>query len=88
MIIKNVNTKLSIELDNLHQYQCCACIPVDAINLRGVENEDQITEKVKNVLTYNLGFNEEEVQQEFGKCHCVGPVKDGQQTTIVHFTQI
>ena len=54
------------------------------INLRG-ENEDQITEDVKNVLTRNQGFDEEEVQQEFGKCHSVGPVKYGQQTTIGRF---
>ena len=40
---------------------------------------------VKYVLTCNLRFDEEEVQQEFDKCHCVGPVKDGQQTTIVRF---
>ena len=54
------------------------------------ENEDQITKKVKNVLTRNLGFDEEEVQEEFNKCHRVGPVKDGQQTTIFSFkfTQI
>ena len=30
-------------------------------------------------------FDEEEVQQEFDKFRCVGPVKDGQQTTIVGF---
>ena len=39
-------------------------------------------EKVKIVLSCNLGFNE---QEEFDKCHHVGPVKDGQQTTIVSF---
>lgn len=26
-------------------------------------------------MTCNLGFHKEEVQQEFDKCHCVGPVK-------------
>ena len=59
------------DISNSHQYQCRACILVDGINLREDENEDQITEKVKYVLTCNL---EEEVHQEFDKCHCVGPV--------------
>ena len=26
-------------------------------------------------MTRNLGFNEEEDQQDFDKCHCVEPVK-------------
>ena len=26
-------------------------------------------------MTRNLGFNEEEGQQDFDKCHCVEPVK-------------
>ena len=69
----------------MHQHQRRACILVDGINLREEENEDQITEKVKNVLTRNLGFDKEEVQQEFDKRHRVGPVRDGQQTTIVRF---
>ena len=41
LIVKNVNAKLSIELDNLHQYQCCACTLVDKLNLKEKENEDQ-----------------------------------------------
>ena len=61
------------------------CILASGINLRGEKNEDQIMENVKNVLTRNQGFDEEEVQQEFGKCHRVGPVKYGQQTTIARF---
>ena len=69
----------------MHQYQRRACILVDDINLREEENEDQITEKVKDALIRNLGFDEDEVQQEFDKCHRVGRVKDGQQTTIVRF---
>ena len=69
----------------MQQYQGSVCILVDGINLREEENEDQITENVKNVLIRNLGFDEEEVQQEFGKCHRLGPVKDGQKTTIVRF---
>ena len=69
----------------MQQYQGCVCILNDGINLREEENEDQITENVKNVLIRNLGFDEEEVQQEFGKCHRLGPVKDGQKTTIVRF---
>ena len=52
---------------------------------REEENENQITEKVKNVLTRTLGYDEEEVQQEFDKCRSVGPVKYGRQTTIVCF---
>ena len=67
----------------MHQYQRCACILVDDINLREEENEGKITEKVKNVLIRNLGFDGEEVQQEFGKSYRLGPVKDGQKTTIV-----
>ena len=85
LMVKNVNAKLSIELDNLHQYQCCACTLVDRLNLKEKENEDQITEKVKNLLTHILGINGEKLQQEFDKCHHVGPVKDGQQTSIVCF---
>ena len=53
--------------------------------MREGENEDQITEKVKNVLTRNLGFDEEKIQQECEKYDHVGPVKDGQQTTTVRF---
>ena len=84
-VVNNVNTKLSIELDDLHQYQCRACTLVDRLNLREKENEDQITEKVKNLLNHILWINEEKLQQEFDKCHHLGPVKDGQQTSIVCF---
>ena len=42
-------------------------------------------EKVKTVLTRNLGFDEKEVQQEFDKCHHVGTVEDGWQIAIIHF---
>ena len=37
-IAKNVNTKLSMKLDDLHHYQRCACLLVDDINLREEEN--------------------------------------------------
>ena len=53
--------------------------------MRNEENKHQILEKLKNVLIRNLGFNEEKVQQKFGKCHRVEPVKDDQQTTIMPF---
>ena len=43
------------------------------------------TRSRRNVLTRNLGFDEEKVQQECEKYHHVGPVNDGQQTTIVRF---
>ena len=59
--LKNVNTKLSNESGDLNQYQRRACILVDGNDLREEENEDQIVEKVKNVLTHNLGFDEEEI---------------------------
>ena len=75
----------NFQIHDLHQYQSRACILSDGINLREEENEDQITERVKIVLTRNLGFNEEEVQQELDKCHRIGPVKDSQQTSIVRF---
>ena len=74
----------NFQIQDLHQYQSRACILAGGIK-REEENEDQITEKVKNVLTRNLGFNEEEVQQELDKCHRTGPVKDSLQTTIVRF---
>ena len=37
-IVKNVNTKLSMKLDDLHHYQRSACILVDDINLREEES--------------------------------------------------
>ena len=43
------------------------------------------TRSRRNVLTRNLGFDEEKVQQEYEKYHHVGSVNDGQQTTIVRF---
>ena len=52
----------------MHQYQHQACILVHDINLKEEENEKQITEKVKHALTHNLGFGEEEVQQELDNC--------------------
>ena len=59
---------------------------MEGINADANENEDQIKAKVKNVMTLNLGLDEEEFQQEFDKCHSVEPIKDdGQQTTIVRF---
>ena len=53
--------------------------------MREEENEEQITEKVKNVLICNLRFDEEEVQQEFNKFYSVGPIKDGRKIAIVRF---
>ena len=74
-IVKYVNTKSSNELDNLHQYQRCAYILVDGINLmalREKKNDYQIKERVKNDPTRNLGFNEGEVKNKFDKSHRAG----------------
>ena len=85
-IVKNINTKLTTELDDLHQYQRRSCVLIEGINADATENEDQIKAKVKNVMTRNLRLDEEEFQREFDKCHRVGPIKDdGQQTAIERF---
>ena len=85
IVVKNVNSKLSDELDDLHQYQRRSCLLIDGIKPAENENEDQIKEKVKNVLTRNLDFDEREFDKEFDKCHRVGRLVEGKQTTIVRF---
>ena len=73
---RHINTVLSNEVDNLHQYQRLACLIIDGINPSAEENQEKIEEKVKNVLTRNLGFTTDEVKSELDKCHRLGPPKD------------
>lgn len=49
------------------------------------ETEDQIREKVTNVLSQQIGLSREEAQFEIDKCHRLGQVKDGKQSTIICF---
>ena len=85
IVSKNVNTLLSQEVHDLHQYQRRACIILDGITPNEHETADEITRKAKNVMVKNLNFSEEEVDIELDKYHRLGPARDGKQFTIVRF---
>ena len=85
IIAQNTNTLLEKEVDDLHQYQRRACIVVDGIQPEDNETEDQIKYKVRNVLTKNLGFEANQVDNEIDKCHRLGKPNRGKQSTIIHF---
>ena len=84
-IAQNTNTLLEKEVDDLHQYQRRACIVVDGIQPEDNETEDQIKHKVRNVLTKNLGFEANQVDNEIDKCHRLGKPNRGKQSTIIRF---
>ena len=83
LIAQNTNTLLEKEVDDLHQYQRRACIVVDGIQPEDNETEDQIKHKVRNVLTKNLGFEANQVDNEIDKCHRLGKPNRGKQSTII-----
>ena len=83
IIAQNTNTLL--EVDDLHQYQRRTCIVVDGIQPEDNETEDQIKHKVRNVLTKNLGFEANQVDNEIDKCHRLGKPNRGKQSTIIRF---
>ena len=85
IIAQNTNTLLEKEVDDLHQYQRRACIVVDGIQPEDNETEDQIKHKVRNVLTKNLGFEANQVDNEIDKCHHLGKPNRGKQSTIIRF---
>ena len=85
IIAQNTNTLLEKEVDDLHQYQRRACIVVDGIQPEDNETEDQIKHKVRNVLTKNLGFEANQVNNEIDKCHRLGEPNRGKQSTIIRF---
>ena len=62
-----------------------ACIVVDGIQPEDNETEDQIKHKVRNVLTKNLGFEANQVDNEIDKCHRLGKPNRGKQSTIIRF---
>ena len=83
IIAQNTNTLLEKEVDDLHQYQQRACIVLDGIQPEDNETEDQIKQKVWNVLTKNLGFEANQVENEIDKCHHLGKPNKGKQSTII-----
>ena len=85
IIAQNTNTLLEKEVDDLHQYQQRACIVVDGIQPEDNETEDQIKHKVRNVLTKNLSFEANQVDNEIDKCHHLGKPNRGKQSTIIRF---
>ena len=87
-VTRKANSLLKREVDNLQQYQRRACIIADGITPvkdEKDETEEQITEKTKNFLIKNLGFEERKVNDELNKCYCLGKAKDGKQSTIIRF---
>ena len=58
---------------------------IDGIKPCEEENEDQIREKVTNVLSHNLGLPREETQFEIDNCNRLGQSRDGKQSTIICF---
>ena len=85
IIAQNTNTLPEKEVDDLHQYQRRACIVVDGIQPEDNETENQIKHKVRNVLTKNLGFEANQVDNEIDKCHRLGKPNRGKQFTIIRF---
>ena len=78
---------LSNQIDDLKQYQRRHCIVIDGIRSSPNETSNQVTEKVKKVLTENRQFHPEEVNYQIDKCHRIGLIntKDCTQSTIVRF---
>ena len=72
-------------MGNLQQYQRRPYIVVDGIKPAGGETEDQIKQKVRNVLSKNLAFYEERVDSKVDKCHRLGKPKSEKQSTIICF---
>ena len=84
-VAKNTNSLLEKEVDDFLQYQQRACIIVDRMKPVDGETEEQIKEKVSNVLVKNLGFDEERVDSKINKCHRLGKPKSEKQSTIIRF---
>jgi len=84
-----VNDALSNEVDRLEQYGRRNCILLKGLTPARNEKNEELTEKVKNIISHDLNLPPAAVA-DFDKTHRVGPIfkdKKGnlQQTTIIRF---
>ena len=86
VITKNVNDILTNEADDLQQYQWRQCIVIDSLQTTPNETISQVTQKAENSLAQHMKLDPDEVVNQIGKCHRIGPLKDdGTRSTIVRF---
>ena len=84
-----VNTLLSQNVDDLHQYQRRSCIIIDEINHDKDESSADITSRAETVLSKYLQISKEEIELQVDKCCRVGPKdEDETQATILKFKVI
>ena len=86
VITKNANDILTNGVDDLQQYQWRQCIVIDSLETTPNEAISQVTQKAENALAQHLKLDPDEVVNQIGMCHRIGPLKgDGTRSTIVRF---
>ena len=83
-----VNDTLRKGLDDLQQYQRRSCMIIDGIKVEEGEKISDLKEKVKTEVIKQTARNNQhsvaiEFDNEYDKCHRIGPIKDGKQSIIV-----
>lgn len=87
-VTKKVNSILEDQVDSLQQYQRRSCMIIDGIPpVKNGTKEDmlQIKSKIKKIVTTKLDVSSASFEDNFDKCHRLGPVKNGKQSTIIRF---
>lgn len=87
-VTKKVNSILEEQVDSLQQYQRRSCMIIDGIQpVKKGTKEDmlQLKSKIKKIVTTKLDISNASFEDNFDKCHRIGPVKNGKQSSIIRF---
>ena len=94
-ISSQVNTVLEAQLDDLQQYQRRSCMIVDGIKPTIKETTEDLMMKIRKAVTGKLidekgidsnnPLSTKDFNDNFDKCHRIGPIRDGKQAAIIKF---
>ena len=94
VVSSHVNSVLNAQIDDQEQYSRRSCMIVDGILPTTKESTHDLKLKIQKIITKSedpedLGgkppISVKQFNEEFDKCHRVGPVKNGRQSAIVKF---
>ena len=84
-ISKNTSDKLSVELDNLHQYSQHNCLIVSGIPITQGESSANLKQSTEKNVLKDVGVSKEFLDCEFHKIHRIGAAYGNKQDIIVCF---
>ena len=84
-ISKNTSDKLSVELDNLHQYSQHNCLIVSGIPIKQGESSANSKLSIEKNMLKDFGVSKEFFDYEFDKTHRIGAANGNKQGIIACF---